>query len=586
MLKQKCPTGTEKTELDKMSDTGSDEIMLGRGNKFRGKQQKPNDQAESSQRSGERAHRKGARSRRPPKLHLESESTIEKQESAEQGKVSGGVPAAEPDREKQERKEELRRLQHEIVQNAHLNRFKNLDCDTANPEALAKCREGPGTDPKSEFYQVMAHRRREGETATVAAQTSSSTSGSSSSAAAAEENAPLDPTTAHVRQWEAYIQSPHIYPIVEDRQLHLSPTPTPEHEHIERQMEQHGIDPANAQIDKDMPRPDNKWTDAFYADWEFRPRAYSSLEAFRDWFRRWLDTTIQYCCYADIYHEAFFDGTAHPDGVRTMYIPNWKVEDAFLDKSDETNMLHAHETAEGYCHNWVRHTRRQEEERTQKDLNRQAYIEAMRSPPGDNPHSPKANIYLRPAQFEDSHGILQILNWYAENSSLSTDFRALETGDVRQRIENCQTNRLPFIVAVERRTGPARDSLPEQIVGYALAIDHVGLMSSGRFTAELQVFVKPGFKRQGVGRCLIDKLLEVCDPTYIPRAGYHFSAAFDDQPKFHAGGCRRLARLIFAIGYRSDRRAEVEWLKEWLLDKYGFEEHAVFKGTRVKFDHL
>ncbi|PLB48156.1 hypothetical protein P170DRAFT_497262 [Aspergillus steynii IBT 23096] len=523
-----------------MSDTGSDEIMMARGNKFRG-------------------------------------------------------PSATPDKAKKEALEELERLRAEIVQKAHLNRFKNLEYDSANPEALVKCRKGPGTDPSSDFYRIMAHRRREGKVATVVEKTTPSSSDSASSetaaaaaaAAAAEEEVTMDPAIAYVIQWEQYIQSPHIYPIVEDGKMHLSQTPTAEHEHIERQMSQTGIDPANAQVDKDMPRPDNKWADAFYADWEYRPRAYSGLEAFRDWFRRWLDSNIQICCYADIYHEAFFDGTAHPDGVRTMYIPNLDDKETGLDKSDEMSMLHAHETAEGYCHNWVLHTRKHEEEqRVQKDLRRQAYIEAMRAPPQSNPNSPKANVYLRPAQFEDSQGILQIMNWYAKNSTLSTDVRNLETGDVRQRIENCEENKLPFIVAVERNTGPIRDNSPENILGYALAKDSVGIETSGRFTAELHVFVKTGFKRQGIGRCLIDKLLEVCDPTYIPKGGYFFKATFDEQPRFGAGGPRRLARLFFAVGYQSERSHEARWLMEWLFDKYDFEEQAILKGARVKFDHF
>ncbi|KAH8432337.1 GNAT family N-acetyltransferase [Aspergillus melleus] len=578
-----------------MSDTSSDEIMLARGNKFRGSKQEPPVLAKPSQHAEERATHKSSKGRKPSNVQPDSDSSLEQQENVRAGNAPG--PSAAPNQGKLDAREELRRLREgmgmEIIKNAHNNRFKNYDRDTASPECLVSCRTGPGTDPKSEFYRIMARRRRAGKVAIVILKEKSSSSADPSSDVEDEkevQEVAMDPLAAeikHVAQWDAYQESPHVYPIVEDGNMRLSRTPTAEHKRIEQQMSQTGIDLANAEVDKDMPRPGNKWTDAFYADWEYRPRACSSFEAFRDWFRRWLDSTTQICCYADIYHKSFFDGTAHPDGIRTMYIPNLEDEEIFLDTSDELTMLHAHETAEGYSHNYVLRSRKKEQEaQLRKELNRKAYIEAMRTPPRENPNSPKANIYLRPAQLEDSAGIRKIMNWYAEESTLSTDTHTLETGEVRQRIENCLENKLPFIVAVGRRTGPSRENQPEKILGYALANDTVGLKSSGRYTAELQVFVRDGHKRQGIGRCLMDKLLEVCDPTYIPKLGYSFNASFDDQPRFRTGGCRRLARLIFAVGYQSDRGSQVQWLKDWLLEKWEFEEQAVLKGARVKFDHF
>lgn len=574
-------TDTEKTTEVKMSDSGSDEIMLVRGNRFRSKQQQePPVEAESSRRPEERATRRRSTSRKPPNFQLDSSSPSEQQDNPPKGKA--------PAQTQEEVREELRRLGGEIVQRAHLNRFKNFDDDDANPEALATCRGGPGTDQNSEFYQLMAQRRRVGPIVVVVEEPNPSPSAEHSGDA--EERTrrnSMDARERHVAQWDAYLRSPHIYPIVENGELHLSRTPTAEHRYIEEQMARLGLDPTNAQVDKDMPRPDNKWSDAFYADWEYRPRVYSNFEAFRDWFRRWLDTTIQICCYADIYHDAFFDGTAHPDGVRVMYIPDLENVETVLDPSDEMTKLHAHETSEGYSYNFVQHKRKTEQDaKLRREMNRRAHLEALRIPPQSSSKSPKANIYLRPAELEDSRSILQIMNWYAHESTLSTDVRSLETGDVRQRIENCQENRMPFIVAVERKTGRARDNQPENVVGYALAKDTVGIETSGRFVAELHVFVRDGSKRLGIGRCLMDKLLEVCDGTYNPEFGYFFNAAFDDQPKFRPGGCRKFNRLLFAVGYEPDKRSELKWLMDWLLEKYGFEEQAVLKGARVKFEHL
>ncbi|KAI9043002.1 uncharacterized protein KD926_004793 [Aspergillus affinis] len=585
----------KETEVKKMSDTGSDETMLARGNNFRGSKQEPPIQAESSRQAEERATHKSSKGRKPSNVQQEADSTPEQQENVPAGNAAG--PSDDPDQPKWDSKEVLRRLQEgkgmEIIRNAHATRFKNQDCDTASPESLVSCRTGPGTDQKSEFYRIMARRRRAGKVATVIRKEKPSSSADLSFDAEEEkedQKVAVDPVAAkekHVAQWDAYLKSPHAYPVIEDGNMRLLGYPRAEHKRIEEQMSQTGIDQANAVVDKDMPRPDNKWADAYYLDWEYRPRACSSFEAFRDWFRRWLDSTTQICCYADIYHKSFFDGTAHPDGVQSMYIPNLHDEEVCFDTSDELTMLHAHETAEGYSHNFVLHSRKKAEEvQLRKEMNRKAYIEYMSTPPRENPNSPKANIFLRPARLEDSAGILNIMNWYAEHSTLSTDVRRIETGDVRQRIENCWENKLPFIVAVGRGTGPDRENQPEKTLGYALANDTIGRETSSRYTAELQVFVKDGHKRQGIGRCLMDKLLEVCDPTYIPKLGYFFNAKFDDQPKYHTGGCRRLACLIFAVGYQRDRRPQVQWLKDWLLEKYEFEEQAVLKRARVKFDHF
>ncbi|OJI89198.1 hypothetical protein ASPTUDRAFT_70809 [Aspergillus tubingensis CBS 134.48] len=79
-----------------------------------------------------------------------------------------------------------------------------------------------------------------------------------------------------------------------------------------------------------------------------------------------------------------------------------------------------------------------------------------------------------------------------------------------------QNARLPFIVAVERGSGNQR----ENIFGYATAKDYTGSETSGRYTAELESFVIPEQQRKGIGNCLMDKLLQVCDGNASsPKAG-------------------------------------------------------------------
>ncbi|RMJ26397.1 hypothetical protein PHISP_02725 [Aspergillus sp. HF37] len=202
-----------------------------------------------------------------------------------------------------------------------------------------------------------------------------------------------------------------------------------------------------------------------------------------------------------------------------------------------------------------------------------------------SPYAPRANIYLRPAELGDALELANLMNWYMESSPLSTDDTTVSQEEVHRRIQNCRSQFLPFIVAVERRTSRTH-SAPEKILGYALANDFNDRNSSGRYTANLQLFVRHGSKDKGIGRCLMDKLLEVCDAMFISKRGYYFDNGSEDHMGYNSGGGRRMSRLIFAISYPDHDRASYEWMINWLKG-YEFEEQGVLKGVAVKFQkHL
>ncbi|KAB8257269.1 hypothetical protein BDV32DRAFT_140570 [Aspergillus pseudonomiae] len=493
---------------------------------------------------------------------------------------------ASPTSSKEEALEELSRLRAQIVRQAHLDRFKDLDYPTANPEILERCRSGPGTDPNSEFYlSIKKCRVAPIQSAGVPCITGL-TSGS------IHETIKLSVSGADevAAQWGDYESSPTVYPIVKDRELNLSSEPTDEHKRILSQLAQTsglqgGTGGQNTESEQERK---HSWTDIYYANWEYYPHACSSsYEAFRDWFRRWLDGTIQICCYADIYHYAFFDGTAHPDGIRTMYIPDLEEQTTLLDMDDKESLLHCHETVLGYCHNWELHNKKErDEEQLRRKITREHYLEGLRNSPQPSASVLQENVYLRPVEMGDVPGLLEIFNWYAHNSPLSTYIEPLEAGDIRQCIDDCTEEKLPFIVAAERRIRATANNNPQKILGYALATDYIGRRTSGRFTAELELFVKPGHTHKGIGKCLMDKLLEVCDPTYIPKRGYFFDCNTEDRTGYWSGGQRRLGRLLFAISYPSDKRSTYSWVEEWLKRQYDFEEQGRLKGARVKFSHF
>ena len=599
----------EPSISDKMPDTDAsdeDEVMLKNGRfGVNGRRQaavprsrQAPDQSSSSNQYGRfpspRQHRHtDSRTNipNPEELGLESNKVTPRRASADNGlsqRRLAGSPKKDPYKPApQSTQEELKKLQQQILTNAHMNRFKDLDTPSTDPETLAKAREGPGTDLNSDIYRELMRRAalpgKSSSTKSSAAPPSANESSEGS-----QKGAWVDP---HEAQWKNYSESPAVYPVVENGRLILLSEPTPEAGLMVKASGQESGLRINAEDLQHCGSADqaaeHNWGDAFYADWEYRPRVCSGYEAFRDWFRRWLDSTIPICCYVDIYHPAFFDGTAHADGEKSLLIPDFDDHTTRLDWDDEETRLHYHETVEGYCYNWARHIEREkEEEQARRARARNAYIEGIKNTPAVNPQTPKANFYLRPVEFGDVFELLEVVNIFIQQSTLTVDVSPLDADKIRERIETAKREMLPFIVAAERRSARSRDRSSQKILGYALATDTVGDRTAARFTAELELYVRPEYKRRGIGKCLMDKLLEVCDPTYNPLGGYFFDSSWEDRPGYRPGGRRRLARLMFIISCPNDERPQYKWLHEWLQREYGFEQQGLLKGTRVKFNRL
>lgn len=481
-------------------------------------------------------------------------------------------------------KEELEMLQKQILVNAHMNRFRELDTPSINPEVLAKARDGPGTDPNSEVYCEFMRR------AAPQGTSSSSMSSAGAQSASGQSKASHEGTWVdlHAASRVSYSESPAIYPAVENGQMVLLSEPTPEVQLLIKVIGQEfglGID--NEDLMQADQAPESNWGDPFYADWEFRPSACSNFSAFRDWFRRWLDGIVQICGHTDVYHQAFFDGTAHSDGMKSFVISDFDVPTTRLDVSDEETRLHSRETVEGYCHNWAIHIKREEEEKkTRKARARVDYIESTKDKPVASPRTSRPNYYLRPVEFDDIPELLVIMNWFIKNSTLTVNVSLLEAEHVRERIETAKREMLPFLVAAERRPVHSRDNHSKGLLGYAFAADTAGDRTATRFTAELEVFVLEEHRQRGVGKCLLDKLVEVCDPTYFIKGGYYFDSNREDRPDYRADGRRRLARLLFIISVPNNEREQYKWLQEWLERDYDFEQQGLLKGTRVKFNRL
>ncbi|KAL3469670.1 hypothetical protein BJX99DRAFT_68194 [Aspergillus californicus] len=489
--------------------------------------------------------------------------------------------------------DELARLRKEILVNAHRGRAKDLP--TASPELLARCRDGEGTKLDSAVYNDLAKGR-------VVSQNGiedSSYIGFTLSTEAAEDKnhevsrAELECLKQLCR--ETYMKSSTAYPILLDEvaegkyeRLELSPTPTTKkHEDmmakIRKSQPGKGQNSTSFNTEPQMVKVlENSWSDPSFPDWQYSPRCIPDAKHYRLQLQSWLESTIERKCFVDIFHEAFFNGTAHADGETSMFMLNMRNHETHLDHSDKKTTEHWHETVAGYMHNTVSQKRKaeaSEEHRKQTDLQRRIEAQSRRSL--YSPSSPQASIYLRPVNIDkDLPELKEIYNWYSRYSFCSPDAEVFDIGEIHQRIEGSCNANLPFIVAIDRRSTSKKHA--EKILGYACAREFDGNHLASQFTAELELYVRDGYMNKGIGKCLLDKLLEVCDPTYQPHSSYLFEAD-EDRSKYFSGGVRKLAKLVFTLGYVDHtEQSSYKRVKKWLEEYAEFEEQGVLRGLRVK----
>lgn len=347
--------------------------------------------------------------------------------------------------------------------------------------------------------------------------------------------------------------------------------------------------------------------------------------------------------------------------------------DAKLDLRDDDNRRYKEETAQMFIDKQMVYIERKKKEaRAQQLLHQQQQEQAQeqeqaqaqeqhRGPAAEEPDPPKperkptpveSNIYLRPAVPVDFPGMARIYNWYISHGIRPSDLRDVTEQDMAVRHQMCESARLPVIVAVERnrknvrRKPPRRRVNPnhsiqntnpnynvvknENVVGWASATDWSAKDFLETTTAEVELYVAPGFRKQGIGRCLMDALLDATDGGYTAKRGYDFLVSPELQNLYTCGGGRQLYKLIFQVRsfnrpytpaevYRMDHAGRVVkdwaelyadepeegedpaasidcskeaklndreddytvWLKEW-LESFGFEEEAWLKKIGAK----
>lgn len=228
------------------------------------------------------------------------------------------------------------------------------------------------------------------------------------------------------------------------------------------------------------------------------------------------------------------------------------------------------------------------------------------------PHA--ISVYLRPAVPDDLPQLVEIYNWHIENGPRPAEMRAISEADMRNRFDDAADNKLPIIVAVEkvkgkkqrrRRTTTNLDYHPmlveEKIVGWGSAADWSASDYVERISVEIELYVEPHSRMRGVGRRLMDKMLQICDPGYLVKGGYDFHCLPETAHMYSEGGARDLHKIWFIVRTwafpvktaedqkaikASDREDEVDlWLKDW-IESWDFKQEGHLTQIAAKNGRL
>jgi L-amino acid N-acyltransferase YncA len=162
------------------------------------------------------------------------------------------------------------------------------------------------------------------------------------------------------------------------------------------------------------------------------------------------------------------------------------------------------------------------------------------------PPVPVFSYEIRPATASDLPDIREIYNHYVMNSTVTFDETRMTLARWRSRFGQLERMGMPFLVAV---------SPSGQVLGYAL-VEPVGNRRSSRTTVEDSIYLGAASTGKGLGRALLEALLDACREARIREV----IAVIADQ------GADASIRLHASLGFtESGRMGRVGWkFGRWL----------------------
>ncbi|KAI5279400.1 hypothetical protein KEM54_004183, partial [Ascosphaera aggregata] len=223
-----------------------------------------------------------------------------------------------------------------------------------------------------------------------------------------------------------------------------------------------------------------------------------------------------------------------------FYAAPWTDDDTpltVLSLEDELSYEHRHETSAGYMHNWMAEDDRvaREEEQRQEKQGEHSKSDAERQQQDSrviqdkeytrsvhNAHITQGevsepcsvpNIYIRPMESKDIAHIVAIHNYYIDNDFVHEELCRKTTTEIKAQWKECADEKLPFLIAatITHGTGHAMNNAFEHVLGFACVTGYSSSQSIFKFAGRVSLFVAPGSQNEGVGTCLLERLLMILD---------------------------------------------------------------------------
>ncbi|KAL8828517.1 MAG: hypothetical protein Q9170_006570 [Blastenia crenularia] len=338
---------------------------------------------------------------------------------------------------------------------------------------------------------------------------------------------------------------------------------------------------------------DGNWAPA-PVEWDTRDqfdyRKSEHQEAIKNFvINRYKEYRKGLCPALNIHHEHFTSGDSLAVGLPKFVKPIDPKEHHHIRAADPFTLNHLHQTAHQSTESYVRgHKRlfpRKEEipkyTEAEKKAMKESYEQMLRDTP-PNKFKPIMNIYIRPARVADLLQIRNIHNHWTRESVVTSERVELTDREWRTRFDDCEEERYPFIVAVNRHGRTAQRT--EHVVGFAYAEDFGGEQGMWRHTCELQLFVDPHHLRKGVGKNLMDVILRGLNPLYTGHDGVPFIYSQDELNRHEGGGARNTSNIVISMPYVAKEKTQSQWLWDWLERVFEFEMQGNLKGVGRKGD--
>ena len=150
---------------------------------------------------------------------------------------------------------------------------------------------------------------------------------------------------------------------------------------------------------------------------------------------------------------------------------------------------------------------------------------------------------IRPFEMQDIPDIREIYNYYVTNSVVTFDEKKWSVAQWREKVAHLQKLKMPFLVA---------QSPSGQILGYAL-VQPLSGKSAYRYTVENSIYLGQAAAGKGLGRALLQALIEACEQAgireivaVISDKGAEASVALHEKFGFVEVG--RMGRVGFKFG--------------------------------------